>query len=66
MPLNKPQLEAQILQILTDFKNSSSSLTGDQAAQQFASKLATAIDVFVKTGTVNTTGTAAAQTGTIT
>ncbi|MDJ1494151.1 hypothetical protein QNI19_14500 [Cytophagaceae bacterium DM2B3-1] len=64
MPLDKPGLKAAILQIAQDF-NDNDSIDGETAAEQFAEKLSTAIDVFVKTGTVNTTGTASAQTGTI-
>jgi flagellar basal body-associated protein FliL len=65
MPLNKPLLQAAILQILEDFKNTEE-ISGEAAAQQFAEKLTDAIDAFVRTGTVVTTGSATTQTGTIT
>lgn len=61
--LNTPQLEAAILSLLDDM----STRTADpaQARRDFAHRLATAITAHIKTGTVATTGTAAAQTGTI-
>jgi hypothetical protein len=65
MPLNKAQLQLQIIQILNDFENEEN-VTGEQAKLSFSEKLANAIDAFVRTGTVMTTGTATSQTGTIT
>ena len=65
MPLVKTTLETQILSILTNLSTNEDPV---QARQDFAAQLATAVDAYVKTGTVNstvtTTGTAAAQTGT--
>lgn len=63
MPLNTPQLEAAILATLNDM----ATRTDDPATarQVFAQRLATAITTHITTGTVTTTGTAAAQTGTI-
>lgn len=66
MPLVKSTLEAGILVLLTDLSTNDSDPA--QARQDYASQLATLIDSYVKTATVNsivtTTGTAAAQTGT--
>lgn len=63
MALDKPTLEQTILGILTDMESRDS-----DAKQEFAQRLADAIDVFIRSGTVNvtvsTTGTASAQTGT--
>lgn len=68
MALNKAGLQATILQILTDMESRTS-----DAKVEFSQRLAGAIDVFVKSGTVTTTvasgiavstaGTATAQTG---
>ena len=64
MPLNKPALKAEIVTILTTLKGQTDNPA--QSIQQFAEALATAIDNYVKTGTVITTGSATTQTGTIT
>ena len=64
MPLNKPALKADIITILTTLKGQTDNPM--QSIEQFAEALATAIDKYVKTGTVITTGSATTQTGTIT
>ena len=63
MPLNTPKLELDILSLLHDM----AARTEDpiQARADYARELAQIITAFVKTGQVSTTGTAAAQTGTI-
>lgn len=66
MPLNKPALQSAIKTLLTDM------MTREESSiDEFAQRLATAIDTFVKSGSVtvaagigvSTAGTAAAQTG---
>lgn len=64
MPLNKPALKADIITMLTTLKGQTDNPM--QSIEQFAEALATAIDKYVKTGTVITTGSATTQTGTIT
>ena len=69
MALQKPALKATIKQLLQDMI-----AREDASYEEFADRLSTAIDTFVKTGTVTvasgiavaTTGTAAAQTGSTT
>lgn len=61
--LNTPQLETAILVILEDLATRTTDPV--QARKDFAHQLATAITAHIKTGTVTTTGTAAAQTGTV-
>jgi ribonucleotide monophosphatase NagD (HAD superfamily) len=63
MALNTPQLQAAIDAILDDM----ATRTNDpaQARRDFAQQLAETISAHIKTGTVTTTGTATAQTGTI-
>ncbi|OON67808.1 hypothetical protein [Hymenobacter sp. CRA2] len=63
MPLNKPGLEAAILGIFTDL--AARTTNPEQARADAARQLATAIDTYVRTGQVMTTGSATAQTGTI-
>ncbi|MCC3159525.1 hypothetical protein LJ737_19945 [Hymenobacter sp. 15J16-1T3B] len=63
MPLNKPALKAAILRILSDMTTRTSNQA--QAREDAAEQLATAIDTYVRTGTVTTTGSATTQTGTI-
>lgn len=63
MPLNLPGLVADIIAA----EQAASGEDSVEAARlKFATELATAIDTYVRTGTVTTTGTAAAQTGLIT
>jgi len=64
MALDKPALKTAIINLLTDM------LTREEnSIDEYAGRLADAIEAFVKTGnveigiTVNTTGTATAQTG---
>lgn len=69
MALQKPALKASIKQLLQDMMTRE-----DASYEEFADRLSTSIDAFVKTGTVTvasgiavaTTGTAAAQTGSTT
>ena len=63
--LDKPALEAEILQAFEDASLDDNS-TPLQRRQLVAQKLAAAVDKFVKTGTVLTTGSATTQTGNIT
>ena len=63
MPLDKPTLKEAIKQAQTV---SSGASTPEEARELFAEALATAIDTFVKSGTVNTTGGPTAQTGAVT
>ncbi len=63
MPLNTPKLQTDIVQILTDLSMSEDPA---QARIDYARRMAAAIDGFVRSGLVTTTGTAAAQTGAIT
>lgn len=66
MALNKAALETGILQLLTDMESRT-----ENAKPEFASRLATLFDTFVKSGTVTvqpgitvaTTGSATAQSG---
>lgn len=62
MPLDTPGLKAAIIAAQ---QASSGAQNPTEAREQFAESLAQAIEVFVKTGTVTTTGSASAQTGTI-
>lgn len=66
MPLDKATLEFAIKDLLTKEKKKEND--SPASIDNIASKLATAIDTFVKSGlvttTVATTGSAAAQTGT--
>lgn len=66
MALNKAALKQAIKGLLEDLSTKVDN--PEQSREDFAERLSTAIDTFVKTGTVNvtvaTTGTAAAQTGT--
>jgi len=65
MALNKSGLEGSIKALLSEEKGKIDNAT---SIDNIAAKLASAIEVFVKSGTVNTTvtttGSAAAQTGT--
>ena len=64
MALNKAILKAEIKQIMTDMRTRE-----ENADDEYADRLSTAIDTYIKTAQVNpgipvaTTGTAAAQTG---
>ena len=66
MPLNKPALKASVKQLLQDMMNRENA-----SFDEFADRLSTAIDTYVKTGTVTvpagvavaTTGSATAQAG---
>lgn len=66
MTLIKSSLEAQLLSIFQEMENKKDE-NGNNSAD-FAKKLATAIDTYIKTATVSVTvatvGSAAAQTGT--
>lgn len=63
MPLNKLALSASIKVLLEQLVSSAD----PQAARgKFADDLSSAIEIFVKTGSVVTTGSATTQTGTIT
>lgn len=66
MPLNKSALELAIKDLLT--KEKAKTDDGSTSIDNIASKLAEAIDTFVRSGlvttTVATTGSASAQTGT--
>lgn len=63
MSLNKPALKNAIKALLTEM-----STKEENSIDEFADRLSTAIDVFVKSGTVTvnvtTTGSATSQTGT--
>lgn len=65
MALNKSALQASIKALLSEEKEKTDNAS---SIDNIASKLASAIDLFVKSGTVNstvtTTGNAAAQAGT--
>lgn len=63
MPLNTPKLELDLLDLLNDMASRTENPV--QTRQDYARELARIITAFVKTGQVSTTGTAAAQTGTI-
>ena len=63
MPLVLPTLQNAILNA---FKQTQSAQNPEQAQQQLAAALAQAIDAYIRSGTVATAGTAAAQTGAIT
>ncbi|TGE23559.1 hypothetical protein [Hymenobacter metallicola] len=63
MALNTPLLKTAILSILDDQAKRTDNPA--QAREDFAQQLAEAITAHIKTGQVQTTGTAAAQTGTI-
>ena len=64
MALNKAILKAEIKQIMTDMRTREAN-----ADDEYADRMSTAIDTFIKTAQVNagipvaTTGTAAAKTG---
>ncbi|UPZ17776.1 hypothetical protein [Flavobacterium humidisoli] len=66
MPLNKSALELAIKDLL--IKEKAKTDDGSTSIDNIASKLAEAIDIFVRSGlvttTVATTGSASAQTGT--
>jgi galactitol-specific phosphotransferase system IIB component len=66
MPLNKSALELAIKDLLT--KEKAKTDDSSTSIDNIASKLAEAIDIFVRSGfvttTVATTGSASAQTGT--
>jgi len=64
MALDKAGLKAAIVTILTTLATREADQPG--GIEEFAEELSTAIDTFVKTGTVNTVGGPTAQTGTIT
>jgi hypothetical protein len=64
MALDKTGLKDAILAIFEDMATRTED--PEQARIDVATRLSDAIDVYVKTGTVATTGTATAQTGTIT
>lgn len=64
MALDKTGLKAAILSIFEDMATRVDD--PEQARKDFATQLSDAIDVYVKTGTVTTTGTATNQTGVIT
>lgn len=64
MALNKTGLKAAILAIFEDMATREDH--PETVREDFATQLSDAIDAFVKTGTVTTTGTATAQTGVIT
>lgn len=63
MALEKTVLKTTIVALMTEMLTKE-----DNAIDEFATKLSDAIDVYVKSGTVNvtvnTTGSAASQTGT--
>lgn len=63
MALEKTDLKTTIVALMTEMLTKE-----DNAIDEFATKLSDAIDVYVKSGTVNvtvnTTGSAASQTGT--
>lgn len=63
MALDKTALKDAIEVLLTDMES-----RDEDAKEEFATRLSNAIDVFVKSGTVNvtvsTTGSASAQSGT--
>lgn len=65
MALNKSDLEGAIKSLLREEKGKTDSTS---SIDNIAAKLAAAIDIFVKSGTITTTvattGSAAAQTGT--
>ena len=64
MPLVKQTLKSGILELLSNFK-AQETITGEQAEELFADRLATIIDAYIKTATVTTTGTATNHTGTL-
>jgi hypothetical protein len=63
MALNKSGLKSEIVVILTDMLTKEAN-----SIEEFATRLSDAIDIYVKSGTVNvnvtTTGTATSHTGT--
>lgn len=65
MALNKPQLKEAIKSILADMAQVEED--PEAAREEFAEKISSAIDAFVRTGKVdvyvNTTGTATSHTG---
>lgn len=67
MPLNKAILEAALLAALTEQANKTQ-VSDDPAVsrQQLATKIADAIDLFVKSGLVNTTVTGTSPSGPVT
>ena len=69
MPLNKPLLEQRLKQIMDDLSNDSN-VNPQTARNQMASRMANAIEEYVKSGTVISTGagyqgTPVQSTGTI-
>jgi hypothetical protein len=65
MPLDKPGLKTKIITLLQTLYTNPEGLTTEAAREKYATDLSDAIDEFVRTGFVQTTGTASAQTGTI-
>lgn len=63
MALDKAGLKMAIKVILIELATKETDQPG--GIDEFAEKLSTAIDNFVRTGTVNTVGSASAQVGTI-
>lgn len=63
MALDKATLRSSIKAAL---KAEQTSTNADESLERIATKLTNAIDVFVRSGVVNTTGSATAQTGKIT
>ena len=66
MALNKIALKTGIKSLTDELWANAGNLTPEQCRDKFATDLSNLIEVFVKTGLVTTTGTAAAQTGNIT
>ena len=66
MPLDKPGLKDKIVALLEALYTNPDNLTTEEARDKYATDLSDAIDAFVRTGLVETTGTASAQTGSIT
>lgn len=64
MALDKTALKTAILNIFADMATRQDH--PETAREDFATALSNAIDLYVRTGTVTTAGTATAQTGTIT
>lgn len=63
MPLVKSTLKSDIKAALKEMFEQTEN--PEDAMDKYADKLSTAIDKYIKTGTVNTTGSASAQSGTI-
>ncbi len=64
MPLNTEQAELAVLALLDDMAGRTEDAV--QARRDFARDLVSTVATLIRTGTVTTTGTAAAQTGSIT